>query len=192
MWSRTLSYARKTQLIVLLLVASCGIARAAEPDVLWAAVRDGSVFVMMRHVLAPGTGDPDGFDVNECATQRNLSDDGRQQAKEIGEQFRQNGVPQAAVFSSAWCRCLETARLLDIGPVEVLAPLNSFFGNWDRRDAQTAALKSWLASQKADKPFVLVTHQVNITALTGVYPRSGDMVVVRREPDGAFTVLGKL
>ena len=147
---------------------------------------------MMRHALAPGTGDPDGFDVNECPTQRNLSGDGRRQAVEAGAWLRKNGIERAAVFSSAWCRCLDTARLLDVGRVELLAPLNSFFGNREQREPQMTALRDWLAGNQPDKPLILVTHQVNITALTGDFARSGDMLVVRRAPDGTYAVLGKL
>lgn len=192
MWNRVRSLLLQVQLVVSVLVWSPGSSQAMEPEALWAAVRDRSAFVMMRHTLAPGTGDPDGFDINECATQRNLSDDGRRQAVEAGVRLSKNGVKRAAVFSSAWCRCMDTAKLLDVGPVERLAPLNSFFGNREMRDPQMAALRSWLAGNTADLPLILVTHQVNISALTGIFPQSGDMVVVRREPDGMFTVLGKL
>lgn len=192
MWNRARLLLLLVQLIACLLVWAPGSSHALEQDELWAAVRDRSAFVMMRHALAPGTGDPDSFDVNECATQRNLSDDGRQQAVVAGEWLRKNGIERAAVFSSAWCRCLDSARLLDVGPVELLAPLNSFFSNREQRDPQMAALHSWLADYKADKPLILVTHQVNITALTGEFARSGDMLVVRRATDGTFAVLGKL
>ena len=165
---------------------------AQETGPLWAAVRTGSAFAIMRHALAPGTGDPAGFTLEDCTTQRNLSDQGRQQAAEIGERFRENGIGQATVLSSAWCRCRETAELLGLGPVETLPPLNSFFGNFERREPQTEALREWLGRRKTEGPLVLVTHQVNISALTGTYTGSGDIVVARREPDGSITVLGKL
>ena len=182
----------QVQLIACFVVWAPGSSHAVEPDALWAAVRDRSAFIMMRHALAPGTGDPSDFDVNECATQRNLSDDGRRQAVEAGEWLRKNGIERAKVFSSAWCRCLDTARLLDVGPVDVLSPLNSFFNNRERREPQMTALRSWLADYSVDRPLILVTHQVNISALTGSFARSGDMLVVRRAPDGTFAVLGKL
>ena len=192
MWNRVRTILLRFQLIFCLLISASSGAVAAGPDALWAAVREGSAFVVMRHALAPGTGDPEAFDVSNCATQRNLSDAGRRQAMQIGDRLRANGVAQAAVFSSAWCRCLDTARLLDVGPVETLAPLNSFFRNWQSRDPQMAALTSWLSSHKPTSPLILVTHQVNVTALTGVYPKSGDMIVVRRQADGRFIVLGEL
>ena len=179
-------------LLVVLFFAATGPARAGDDAALWAAVRDGSAFAIMRHELAPGTGDPQGFDVKDCATQRNLSDAGRRQAVATGERFRANRITQAAVFSSAWCRCRETAELLGIGHVEHLAPLNSFFADFDKRAPQTEALKAWLAEDQGDKPLVLVTHQVNINALVGVYTTSGEIVVVRRSADGNLKVLGKL
>lgn len=144
----------------------------------WNALKNGTAFVIMRHALAPGTGDPENFNVDECSTQRNLSDQGRQQARGTGELFRTNGIANAEVFTSAWCRCRETAGLLGLGTVRPLEPLNSFFRQRDRRDAQTNALKDWLQTQTRDKPLVLVTHQVNITALTGVFPTSGELIFV--------------
>lgn len=156
------------------------------------AMRTGSAFAIMRHALAPGFSDPAGFDVDDCSTQRNLSEDGRSQARAIGGTFRKGGIHQANVFSSAWCRCLETARLLDLGPVTKLSPLNSFFEARERREAQTAALKKWLIAYKDNKPLVLVTHQVNISALTGTYTRSGETVIARIDDQGKVAVIGSI
>ena len=166
---------------------------ARADDHLWNEIRAGDAVVLMRHALAPGTGDPSDFDVDDCATQRNLSAEGRQQARDIGDRFRENGIEQAQVLSSAWCRCLETAELLDLGAVETLPALNSFFRNRDREPAQTEALTAFvIEAVSGAEPVVLVTHQVNITALTGVFPRSGEMVVVRPTADGTIEVLGTL
>jgi broad specificity phosphatase PhoE len=165
---------------------------AADEAPLWRALRSGGHLALLRHALAPGTGDPPGFTVDRCETQRNLSDEGRRQAGRIGARFRTNGIPAAEVFSSQLCRCLETARLLGIGPVRELPFLNSFFRRYERREAQTRRLKTWLAGQDLDRPLVLVTHQVNITALTGVYPGSGELVVVRRGDEGRITVVGTI
>jgi len=167
-------------------------ALAQETGSLWAALRDGSAFALMRHARAPGTGDPPEFDLNDCATQRNLSEDGRRQAAAIGEAFRAHGIARARVFSSAWCRCRDTALLLNLGPVETLPALNSFFAAREREDTQTDAVKTWIAAASNDLPLILVTHQVNITALTGVYPGSGEVVVARLGPEGDITVLGTL
>ena len=83
--------------------------------------------IILRHALAPGVGDPEGFDLEECQTQRVLSSEGRQQAIEIGQKLRESGITEAEVFSSEWCRCLETAELLGFGPPQKLTALNSFF-----------------------------------------------------------------
>ena len=148
--------------------------------------------VLLRHAIAPGFGDPENFQVEDCTTQRNLSEDGRQQARSIGNAFRQNGITQAQVFSSQWCRCLDTAELLNLDEVQSLPLLNSFFQNHQRREPQTEALRQWLLQQPVTTPLILVTHQVNITALTGVTPASGEMVVITIEPSGKLVVLGNL
>jgi phosphohistidine phosphatase SixA len=146
----------------------------------------------MRHALAPGTGDPASFTIGDCSTQRNLSDKGRTQSRAIGESFRKNGLHKAEVYSSQWCRCLETAELLALGPVQELKILNSFFARYERRDEQTAGLRNWLGEKEIRTPLILVTHQVNITAFTDVFPSSGEMVVVRKDEGNRFTVLGTI
>ena len=95
-------------------------------------------------------------------------------------------------MSSQWCRCLETAELLALGPVEPLPALNSFFQQFERRAQQTEQLKAWLDQQDLSNPLVLVTHQVNITALLDVFPASGEMMVVRRSGAGAYQVVGRI
>ncbi len=159
---------------------------------LWDSLRSGEYIAIMRHALAPGTGDPAEFTLSDCNTQRNLSDKGREQAKRIGERFRKNGIQAADVFSSQWCRCLDTATLLELGPVQELPIINSFFRNFEQREPQTQALRQWIASQAFDVPLVLITHQVNITALTGVYPSSGEMVVIELSDDGEIKVVGTM
>ncbi|MEQ9490015.1 MAG: histidine phosphatase family protein [Alphaproteobacteria bacterium] len=164
-------------------------AMAADP---WQAVRDGRAFAMIRHALAPGTGDPASFDVSDCSTQRNLDDAGRRQAERLGDIFRENGIAEADVFTSAWCRCRDTATLMDLGAVTVLPPLNSFFRNRSREAGQMRALKDWLAARQSSAPLVLVTHQVNITALTDVFPQSGEIIFVAGDPADGFRVIARV
>lgn len=159
---------------------------------LWKALRSGSHFAIMRHAIAPGTGDPPHFTLDECSTQRNLSDEGRDQAKKIGVRFRANGIQEMRVFSSQWCRCLETARLLSLGTVQELPALNSFFEHREHRDSQTQMLKDWIKRQQLDHALLLVTHQVNITALTNIYPDPGELVIVHRSATGDFSVIGTI
>ena len=159
---------------------------------LWDKLRAGTHFAMLRHALAPGTGDPQNFVVGDCTTQRNLSETGRRQAQRIGDRFRANGIEQADVYTSQWCRCRDTAELLGLGTVTELPLLNSFFRHFEREATQTAGLERWLEALDSDKPLVLVTHQVNITAMTGVFPDSGELVIVRREGGGRFSVAGTI
>lgn len=167
-------------------------APARADERLWSALRSGTAVGLIRHALAPGGGDPAHFRLEDCATQRNLSEAGRQQARAMGATFRRHGVTAARVLSSRWCRCLDTARLLDLGPVEPFPPLDSFFSYPERADSQMAALRAFLSSPEHGRPRVLVTHQVNITALTDVMPRSGELIVVEPLKDGQVQVLGRL
>lgn len=146
----------------------------------------------MRHALAPGTGDPADFELEDCTTQRNLSDQGREQARRIGDAFEQRGIQVDQVLTSQWCRCRETAELLDMGPVEDFPAINSFFQDRSSEPAQTRATRDYLAGLTDDLRPLLVTHQVNISALTGVFPRSGEVIVINVSPDGDIDLLGRI
>jgi len=172
----------------LAIFASATGVQASEAE-LWKALRGGGHVVLMRHAIAPGTGDPANFQIGDCATQRNLDDTGRAQARATGAALRDNGVTEVEVRASQWCRTTETAELLGLGPVIADPHLNSFFSNRDRAPEQTAAVRATIATVAPGSPTrVLVTHQVNITALTGVYPRSGEIVVVRPTPEGGEAI----
>lgn len=177
----------------LLIFSSSLLAREnTQQDKIWQALGSGNHFAIIRHALAPGMGDPANFTLGQRETQRNLSEEGRQQARYIGKLFRQHGIQAAQVFSSQWFRCLDTAELLDLGSVTPLPALNSFFRNFAKEAETTQALNDWLTQQEMDKPLVLVTHQVNITALTGVYPSSGEIVVVAKQANGKLRVVGTI
>ncbi|TGD63106.1 histidine phosphatase family protein [Tabrizicola sp. WMC-M-20] len=155
------------------------------------AVRAPGAVVLMRHATAPGTGDPPGFRLGDCTTQRNLSAAGRAEARAIGARFRVAGIGFDAILTSEWCRARDTADLLGLGPVTAFPAVNSFFA--DRRDepGQTAAVLAHLAALPDDARVLIVTHQVNITALTGIVPRSGEAVVAQRTGQG-LEVTGRL
>ena len=165
---------------------------AHASEALWSALRSGTHVAMMRHALAPGTGDPQNFRLGDCATQRNLNDEGRRQAEAIGSRFRSKGIGTPRIYSSQWCRCLETARLLGLDNVTPLPALNSFFRDRQKGPTQTADIKEFISSRSDGVPTVLVTHQVNITALTGVFPASGEIVVVKVAADGTVDVAGRI
>lgn len=157
-----------------------------------ALLEDQRTVAIMRHAIAPGTGDPSEFRLGDCRTQRNLNETGREQARRVGAAVRAAGIRIDRVLSSQWCRCLETAELLGLGNVEPLPSLNSFFENRSSGPVQTAATRAFLRDLPADETVFLVTHQVNITALTGVFPASGEVILLRVEPDGATTVLERI
>ncbi|WP_295507865.1 histidine phosphatase family protein [Accumulibacter sp.] len=130
--------------------------------------------LMLRHARAPGFGDPPNFVIGDCSTQRNLDAGGRVQARQLGARLRAVGLTDARVFSSQWCRALETARLLDLGPVESMPALNSFFARPDDREGTLNALRWFLATLPVDgRPVILVTHQVVVNAFTEATPPAG-------------------
>lgn len=169
-------------LVVMLVLGTVCTVAAAEPAV--ARLRIGGV-LLLRHAIAPGFGDPTGFRIDDCSTQRNLSEAGRQQATAIGAWLRERGIKRARLYSSQWCRCLETAELLDLGKVSTLPALNSFFERPEDRERNLTALRAFLAAQPLqNEPLVLVTHQVTVTALTGIFPSSGEGVVATLAANG--------
>jgi broad specificity phosphatase PhoE len=148
--------------------------------------------VLMRHASTDrGTGDPPGFRLDDCRTQRNLSPAGREEARHLGEAFKAQGIPVGQVRSSRWCRCLETAQLA-FGSVEPWAPLDSFFNDRGRADKQTQDVRELIAHPPSTGNLVLVTHQVNILALTGVFPAPGELVVLIPLGNGDFRIAGRL
>lgn len=149
----------------------------------WQAWREGKALLVIRHTLAPGTGDPAGFMLEDCSTQRNLNEAGRRQAARWGELIRKQSVRKQygddiKLYSSQWCRCLDTARLMALTAPTPLPLLNSFFAGRGDGEKQTQALIQQFASAQLAHPTVLVTHQVNFTALTGIFPRSGEAAIV--------------
>ena len=186
---------RITQLCILLCTAwisAVGSASELTEAQLWQALASTHHVAIMRHAIAPGIGDPSNFTLGERFTQRNLSSAGVNQAKRIGDRFREQGITEADVYSSEWFRCLDTANLLALGGVTPQPLLNSFFQDASQKGEQIQELRQWIIQQNTDNPRVLVTHQVNITALTGVYPSSGEIVVLRVGEGSDLTVLGTI
>ncbi|MCA0869953.1 histidine phosphatase family protein [Seohaeicola saemankumensis] len=155
----------------------------------WNALEQPGAIAIMRHALAPGTGDPADFELGNCDTQRNLDARGRNQARAIGAAFRERGISFDRVLTSQWCRTRETAELLDLGPVVDAPALNSFFGRYVRRDRQTRDTLALLREQGGR--VMLVSHQVNISALAGQATRSGEVLIIRQHAD-EIEVLGSI
>jgi phosphohistidine phosphatase SixA len=174
-----------------LLAAMLALATPARAGEGMALLADGAHLGIMRHAIAPGTGDPPGFRLDACETQRNLSEEGRAQARRIGDRLRAAGIGGARAFTSQWCRARDTAALLGFGPAEDLPALNSFFAERGAGPARTAALRAWIAAARLDRPLLLVSHQVNITALADVVPVPGEIVLLRRTGAG-LAVAGRV
>ena len=150
-------------------------------------LKDGQHVLLMRHADAPGFGDPPGYVISQCSSQRNLGEYGKKQAKAIGIWLASQGIQKADVFSSPWCRCLDTANLLNKGPVKIEASLASFFDNMSLEKRQTKELERFIKSELAKQskqPLILVTHHVNIEAYTGKVLGVGDMILVKINKDG--------
>lgn len=169
-------------------------ATAAEIDE-WRDLSDQrGVVVLMRHALAPGGGDPAGFRLGDCRTQRNLSREGRQQARAIGADIQRSGIAIEAVFSSPWCRAKDTASLLDAGPVRSLRFLGSTFTTPQSvSDAREARTRRLITSHRGrDAVLILVGHYANIMDLTDEAVDSGESLIVRMNPRGDIDVLGRV
>lgn len=178
------------------LLFGLAISAVAQEDesALWSKIKSGEYIVLMRHAYAPGMADPANFKLDDCSTQRVLNETGRQQALRIGERFHANGIEAATVYASPWCRCFSTATLLKLGPV--IKSLN-FASTYEEKLADnpaknTTEVKRWIANLESEKPIVIVTHQVNISALTGSYAGSGEMVLVKINDDAEFEVVGEI
>lgn len=168
------------------------IAGQASADDRFGALAEPGTVAIMRHALAPGTGDPATFRLGDCSTQRNLDARGRAQARAIGDAIRSAGVGVDRVLTSQWCRCRETAALLDLGPVTDAPALNSFYEDRSTADAQTRELRAILTGLDPAETVVVVTHQVNITALTGRGVGSGEVFLLRIGADGTITVADEI
>lgn len=157
----------------------------------WRLLESGAV-ILFRHAEAPGVGDPPGFRLDDCSTQRNLSENGRVQARRIGEAFRAHGILVTAALSSQWCRTQDTAELAFPGLRRDEPVFNSFFRDSQARASQTRAARELVQRWRGPGVLVVFTHEVNITALTGVVTSSGEGLIVQADDAGAIKVVGRL
>ena len=152
-------------------------------------LKKGGKLIFIRHAYAPGGGDPENFDINNCVTQRNLSEEGRDQAKKIGNFFKENDVPIFKVFSSEWCRCKETAELAFTN-FKTKDFLNSFFSTKfaNNRNKQMFDLKNYVEKFKGNENLIFVTHYVVISEALDYAPSSGEIVI----SDKNFNKIGSI
>jgi phosphohistidine phosphatase SixA len=179
---------RRMRLVIFtVLLGFCGtveVAGAAEAADAWKALRAGGHVALMRHADAPGgVGDPPGFRVENCATQRNLSEKGRADAEKIGSQLKGEGIAFQKILSSPWCRCIDTARLMDLGTVETEATFGNVVVLKDQRQTLTTGARALIARWTAGGNLLVVSHGANIQALTGIWLASGEIVVVKGGSD---------
>ena len=195
-------YSQRIRIACLWLAVLCsaltGAHAAPKENAAWAALKAGKHIVLFRHAIAPGGGDPMTVVIDDCTTQRNLDAAGRAQSAAIGRQFKQRTIAVGEVWTSQWCRTRDTATLaFGAAAVRDERAFNSFFANPGAEPAQTVRarqlLLNWLNGQPASDlaNLVVVTHQVNITALTGIVPHSGEGVVLKHEGQ-TLTVVGRL
>ena len=159
-------------------------------DQLWNLAQEGNKIILIRHSLAPGGGDPPGFKINDCKTQRNLNLTGIKQSKKIGKLFKQNKVPVDQVLSSQWCRCKDTAKYA-FGNYKKFTALNSTFQSPYNRNEGKQLKELYNFVKKWDgkgKNLILITHYSIITAVTTAVPSSGEIVIA----DKNFKVLGTI
>ena len=141
--------------------------------------------IFLRHALAPGYGDPAEFDVNFCKTQRNLNNVGQDQARSLGIKLKMIGVSFDEIYSSKWCRCIETANLVNLGDVIIFNGLNSFFENHYDREETLKQLMHKLKGLDKNNRVLMVTHQVVISAITGINVGSGVAVAYSSQTGSA-------
>jgi len=171
---------------------TAGVAGADDAADAWKALRAGGHVALMRHADAPGGfGDPAGFRVDDCATQRNLSEKGRADAAKIGSRLEREGIAFEKILSSPWCRCIDTAKLLNLGTVETEATFGNVVVLRDQRDALTTGARALIAKWNGPSNLLVVTHGANIAALTAISPASGEIVVVRGG-SGSVAPVGRL
>ncbi|MGZ8993280.1 MAG: histidine phosphatase family protein [Burkholderiaceae bacterium] len=163
---------------------------AVADEALWSLLKKGGQVVMMRHaVTTPGVGDPPGFRLDDCGTQRNLTDEGRRDAQHVGAAFRARGIVVESVYSSPWCRCVETANLA-FGKSEISTALSNLFTHPENRERQIREMRK-LVSAPGPHNRVFVSHGATILALTGVSLGTAEMLVVTPQSNGQFVVNGR-
>ena len=163
-------------LILLLAPASAG-----ADEKLWSLLKSGGQVVLIRHTITTaGAGDPPGMRLDDCSTQRNLTDAGREHARRIGAEWRKRAIPLERLLSSPWCRCLETARLAFQKEPELWGALSNLFGYPQNSERQVREMRALVSKHAAKGNLVLVTHGSTISALTGISPATGEMVVLSK------------
>lgn len=179
-------------MLFLLMLAFLPHSRAADDNAVWGSLKSGGHIVLIRHAITEsGIGDPPEFRLDDCRTQRNLSAQGREDARRIGEAFHKRGIPIAQVLSSRWCRCLDTARIA-FGKAVPSPMLDSMFNDRDKpREEKLREFRVAITKVPPSGNLIMVTHQFNIQEFADVSPSSGEMVVLKPQV-GELKLVGRL
>ena len=176
---------------VLLLLALVALPAHADPAA-WALLREGGQVVLIRHAVTdPGVGDPPGFRLDDCATQRNLSVAGRAEAARLGAAFRAQRVPVAEVRTSVWCRCIDTARFA-FGGARIDPALGNLFTHGENTARQQAQFRVLAATPPRGGNLILITHGATIAAFTGINPGTAEAVIGTLDAQGTFRVAARI
>jgi phosphohistidine phosphatase SixA len=177
---------RRLAVVVSLLTSAAPVAAQGDESAAWAALAAGGHVALIRHAqTTPGAGDPPGWTLDDCATQRNLNEAGRREAAALGAALRARRIRIDAVLTSAWCRCRDTAALMDAGAATIEPSLANLFGNAPRAATQTAALRARVAAWRGPGTLVMISHGSTILSLTGINPLPAEIVVVAPGPGDA-------
>lgn len=177
------------------LLASFVTSAARADEAALTALKAGGHVMIVRHGLTtPGFGDPLGFKLDDCTTQRNMIEEGREQSRKLGRLLRERGIAIERVLSSRWCRAQETARLIDAGEVGLFAPSDNLYGRPAQRDAQLRELRAAIAAWNGKGNLLVVSHGSVIFPLTGTSPREAEGFVLKpapQTPEG-FSIVGPI
>ena len=166
------------KIIIFLLISFNTFLTANSNDDLQRVLNEGGKLIFIRHGHAPGSGDPDNFDISNCASQRNLNKAGIEQAKTIGNFFLKNHIKTNIVLSSEWCRCKQTAKYA-FKNYETKNFLNSFYDKkfLNNKKKQIKELKNYIKNSKKEKNIVFVTHYVVVAELLNIFPEPGEVII---------------
>jgi phosphohistidine phosphatase SixA len=175
-----------------LLLGALSLAAHAD-EALWKLLREGGQVLFIRHATTtPGVGDPQGFRLDDCGTQRNLSDEGRAEAKRLGDLLRARNVPIGEVLSSPWCRCHETARLALGREASTWVALGNLFGRRENADAQVRQMRTRIGAWRGKGNLVLISHGSTALPLTGISPQQAEIIVLSPRGGSEFRVAGRI
>ena len=178
------------KLLIIIIISLNVSIKVNSNELLVNSLKEGGKLIFIRHAFAPGTGDPENFDIMDCSTQRNLSKKGKYQAKKIGTFFHNNQIPIFKVISSQWCRCKETASIAFLDKFVAKSFLNSFYSDkfYKNKRKQIKELKEYIDNWNGEKNLIFVTHYVVISEVLDKYPTSGEIVI----SDKNYNIIGNL